>query len=294
MTSSSPVATQEKPTSDTRLAKFAGKSWLLLFLPVVWAFVSFVQGASPSSMAPAPPRPALVFNQYLVDLGPVPPQRFVHAFFQFTNRGKEAVDVTELVPSCGCLKPHLAQRHYAPGESGEFFLKIETAQENPGPHEYFVDINYIDPQPRSARVTFKVTLPYRQVLVEPPGLVFYQLSPVESSREVVITNFRPQPIKVTGIRSNSEYVNADVVSSDRDEDGFQRIKLNVTVPGDVPPGRQVAMVVVSTDDPEFSEIGVHVLIQGPESVIQPAGYLDDRGGERARGRGGEKSSEASR
>ncbi|MEX0726001.1 MAG: DUF1573 domain-containing protein [Planctomycetaceae bacterium] len=276
------IATEN--SSSRIAAKLTGKSWVLLFLPVVWALVSYVQGAAPNPVAPAPARPALVFNQYLVDLGPVPPQRFVHALFQFTNRGTSDVDVTELLPSCGCLKPKLEQRHYAPGESGEFFLKIETAQENPGPHEYFVDINYTDPQPRSARVTFKVTLPYRQVLVEPPGLVFYQLSPVESSREVVITNFRPRPMTVTGIRSNSEYVDAEVVSSDRDDDGFQRIKVNVTVPGDVPPGRQVAMVVVSTDDPEFPEIGVHVLIQGPESAVMPAGHVEDRGGDGEMGR----------
>ncbi len=281
------------PSSASRSrikALLAGKgSWLLL-LPAFWAFVSYVQGAVPTPMAEGPPRPALVFNQYLVDLGKVPPQRFVHAYFRFVNRGTGDVDIKELFPSCGCLKPKIERKHYAPGEAGEFFLRIETAQENPGDHEYFLDINYVDPQPRVARVTFKVHLPDRQVLVEPPGLIFYQLSPVDSTREVVITNFRDKPLNVTEARSSSKYVTVEVLPSERDVEGNQLIRANITASGHVPPGRQRAMVVFSTDDPEFSEIGVHIVLHGPEGMIRPAGHEKKRGGERGSGGVGVKTS----
>lgn len=253
------------------------KSGMLLFLPGIWALVSYVQGAAPQPIAPGAAKPALVFNQYLVDLGKVPPQRFVQAYFQFTNRGKQAVDVTELLPSCGCLSPRLEKRHYEPGEIGEFFLKIDAAQEVPGPHEYFVDINYTDPRPQTARVTFKLDLPYRSVLIEPPAVMFYQLNPVASVQEVVITNLRPMPMQVTGIRSTLDFVDAEVVGSDVD-DGVQKIRAKIRVPAVVPSGRRSGMVIIETDDVEYSQIGVHVLIQGPESKVRVVGHEEEAGG----------------
>src|SRR4029077_20650754 len=100
-------------------------------------------------------------------LGPVAPSEEVFAHFDFINRGQSAVTITALVPSCGCLQPQMNKKVYQPGTSGNFLVRVQTANENPGLKEYHVAIRYMDPEPREADVVFRVVLPDNQVFVRP-------------------------------------------------------------------------------------------------------------------------------
>ena len=116
-------------------------------------------GAVPQRIAPPPSRGSLAFEQYAVNLGAIAPTPYAYARFRFTNVGNEAVHIRELKTSCGCLQPRLAQREYQPGESGHFDLRIQTANEPPGPKDEFVRVLYDDPQPQEIELTFRVVLP---------------------------------------------------------------------------------------------------------------------------------------
>ena len=148
---------------DGGLAKQPSRMWTRLFLYVLAAFpflISIVFHAS-GQTAQTPQStsvpPSLAFDQYLVNLGPVPvpPRPIVLAHFPFMNRGTQPAVITELIPSCGCLNPQLEKRSYEPGESGEFLLRVVTTREEPGPKEYSVRVLYQDPQPLEVELTFK-------------------------------------------------------------------------------------------------------------------------------------------
>jgi hypothetical protein len=152
-----------------------------LAFPFLLAVAAQAVGPKPAPMAAPPERPALAFDQYLVDLGLAPPSEEVHAHFEFVNRGRHPVTITDIVPSCGCLKPTLKKNEYQPGASGYFFVRVETANELPGQKEYRITVKYTDPEPRETDVTFRVALPDNQVNVT-RALIFHTGAEPQTSR----------------------------------------------------------------------------------------------------------------
>ncbi len=233
-------------------------------LPFLLSLVAHTNDPAQAEAAKGPDRPALTFNQYLVNFGdrPVEPQRFVFARFGFENRSNRTATITELKPSCGCLDPRLEKRVYHPGETNEFFLRVQTANEEPGPKEYFVKLLYEDPQPREVTLTLKVVLPEQKVVVRPKALIVYQLGTEPTTQEIIVTDYRTRPLHVTGIESSSELVTAEFGAIDRDVEGNRRLHVSVTVAAHVPPGRHRALVTILTDDPVYGKLQVPLLIQG--------------------------------
>src|ERR1700724_4802424 len=54
--------------------------------------------------------------------------------FTLVNRGASTIEVTEVKPGCGCLRPRLDQPTLRPGEQGALTLEINTLTQAPGPH----------------------------------------------------------------------------------------------------------------------------------------------------------------
>jgi len=206
-------------------------------------------------------RPALVFDQYLVNLGPVQPQRFVKAYFRFRNTSQQAVQITELVPSCGCLNPQLEKRDYAPNEVGEFFVRVDTALQKPGLQEFTVRMHYDDTQPREVELTFKVTLPEKQVLVRPKALVFYQSGIVTDPQRVSVIDYRVQPLSVNEVSTSSKLVVASLLNPRQDQEGNTVIPIDVRINGAIPPGQHRALITIRTDDTDYPQLQVPLMLQ---------------------------------
>lgn len=236
-------------------------------IPFLAALGNRVIGSSSQADATVDDCPALVFDQYMVPLGPVPPSQFVFAHFRFRNKGNKTVRVTGLKPSCGCLNPQLDKRIYKPGETGEFLIRVRAANEEPGPKEYSVQIHYTDPQPRVAELKLKVTLPSEKVVIRPKALIFYQLKQAATTHDVVVTDYRGETLAITDIESSSPFVTAKLASTDTDADGNRRLRIAVTVSDNVPPGRTRAVIRLKTDDPIYSELTVPLLIEGPRATV---------------------------
>ncbi len=120
--------------------------------------------------------PALVFDQYLVNLGEIHNTARVDAHFRFKNCGSFPVRITNVTPSCKCLAPRIEKRSYAPGEISDFTLGVLTTHQTPGPHEYQVTLEYEDPQPRVVTVTFKLVI-RREVTLSPSQLIVLSKRP---------------------------------------------------------------------------------------------------------------------
>jgi len=236
----------------------------LISLGFQWA------GPRPAAQAASAARPALAFDQYAVNLGPISPIHMANGRFRFTNLSDRAVKVTRLTPSCGCLKPRLDKREYAPGESGQFFVHVSTAGEQPGPREYTITMEYEDPEPRKVQLGFRLELPPKQVYVTPRAVLVYTFGAESAEKEILVTDNRDRPISVTGVETSKEFLSATVVESGIDDAGVKKTRIKVLV-DPVSAGRHEAIVKIFTDDPKFPELKVPVRVhrQSPEAVKMP-------------------------
>lgn len=240
--------------------------WTLALVPFGTATLVHLRGSAPTLSVSRRALPALAFDQYLVDLGPVQPASEVRANFIFRHRGEHPVRILDVKPSCGCLQPRFRKNEYAPGESDVLVLRVQPANEAPGKHEYFVDVKYADPEIRETRVTFRVQLPEKGVSITPPAVMVYQFSDQPTAVPIVITDTRNESWTVHGISVSLPYVNVSVGEPQHTEAGTVELRLEATVAAQVPPGRHHGLVTVFTDNPEYPELKIPLLIQGKESI----------------------------
>lgn len=256
-------------------------------LPYLCALGFAAKGPTPQEPETKRDLPALVFNQYMVNKGPIQHKRYAWAEFRFTNTGNVPVTIRDLSPSCGCLRPRLNKRTFQPGEEGQFLLSVDTPNEKPGPKEYFVQMRYEDTRPREVMLTFKVVLPESQhVSVEPRALIFYQsgsgdFDPAAFTRQITVTDHRKRGMHITGVTCNSKLVSVERGEVDVDEAGNPRMRVNVTVPEILPSEPVRALVSIATDDPEYGTLHVPLLIQAAEGgLFAPSTPVSRRWGER--------------
>ena len=239
-------------------------------------------------MGPTPQAPkvgeepaGLVFEQYLVDLGEVPPIPMLEGRFRFTNRSDRTITITDLKPSCGCLNPRLPKRVYEPGESDEFFVRVETAGEKSGQKEYYVDVMYEDSKSRQVQLGFDFVLPERKVVVHPRALIFYQLGRDATTREIDISDYRDAEMNVLEGTCKSPYVTVVIEPAKAMSAGYRTTKVEVTVSGSIPPGKHQTMLNLKTDDLTYPVLRVPLWIQGPDRTIQQTG-AQQTGGTKSR------------
>ncbi len=248
-----------------RRVVFRAAPALGISIPFLLAVAAQFAGPRPARILAAPARPALAFDQYLVDLGPVAPSEEVRAHFDFMNRGHAPVTVTELNPSCGCLQPQLDKKVYRSGESGHFVVRVQTANENPGLKEYTISIKYPDPVPREETLIFRVVLPDNQVTVRPRALALYQLGqlgPGIKPQQIEVTDRRRQHLNITRVECSRNIAQVELAESEIDDAGHWHGRLDVSIPHTLPAGRVEAMVRIFTDDPEYKMLRVPLIIEG--------------------------------
>lgn len=247
------------------MARFAPRiAGLLAAVPFLAALSVHWVPTDATPIAAAPSRPSLSFDQYLVDLREVQPRPVVPAHFNFTNSGSQPITITKLTPSCGCLNPQLHRKKdtYAPGERGRFYVTMRTANEEPGPHAYSVTVQYNDGQPHEETVQFRLVLPKLKVSVEPAEVYFYQLSGTDDERTIYVSDRRGKTIEVQAAACTLEGVKVEVLPPETDPDGYARVPIKVSVPGNYAPGRHVGWITIATNDPEFNTLQAAILVEG--------------------------------
>ncbi len=218
-----------------------------------------VAGPRPNAAAPPEQRPALAFDQYAVDLGPLEPVSHARGLFRFTNTSHRKVTITTLLPSCGCLKPQLDKLEYAPGETGRFWVHVATAGEQPGPREYTITVRYLDPEPQTVVLSFGFELPPRQVYVSPRAVLVYQFGEESTTKEIVVSDNRLKPLTVTGVECKADFVKAELGETTTDENGVQQTRIDVKV-APVPLGSYDTLVRIHTDDAKFPVLYIPVRV----------------------------------
>lgn len=245
-----------------RTAWGAAVGRLVLLMPFAASVMAHAIGPRPTPVPAGPERPSLAFAQYMVDLGTVSPTDQAAVRFRFQNTGAGPVTLQEPKASCGCLQPRLETKSLQSGEVSEMIVRIRTANTEPGPKEYLIELPYTDSRPHVARLVFRVTLPPKQVLVRPAALIFYQLSGNPSEQILEVLDQREKPLTVLAANTTSPLAEAEVLEPTRNDEGQAVQRVKITIAGEVPPGRHEAVVRILTDDDVYSQLTVPLKIEG--------------------------------
>lgn len=235
---------------------------LLGLAPLALAVVVQAGGLSRPVTMEIPARPALAFDQYLVDLGKIQSKTEVRGRFVFENRGAAPVHIDKVDPSCGCLMPRVSSHDLKPGETGVIELRMQPANEMPGRREYYADVTYHDPEPREVRVTFRVEIPEQHLGVKPKALLIYQNTGEATTHDLQVSDSRPNPAKITGVQANSPFVTVEIVNTETSAEFGLVTNFRVTVSAELPTGRREALITIETDDPQSPVLKVPMLLQG--------------------------------
>ncbi len=196
------------------------------------------------------------------------------AKYEFHNAGKKPITIKNIKPSCGCIQVRMRNqgKPIQPGEEGEFYLEVDTTGETSGFHEYRARIDYIqaddDKSLISENVLYRVEVPRKKITVRPRALIFYQLSSKETSQTLELTDFRPgQSFKITHVQVDSEFLTAGEATTAKDQNGNLQISIPVTAKGSVPSGKHTGSIIIDTNDQEFPQLRIPVLIFGPRPAL---------------------------
>ena len=270
-------------------------AWLPLIaglIPCAAALGFRLAPIGPANVADTEPRAALAFEQRLVDdrFRSLASQPYLRAAFRYHNVSTTSVRITGVETSCGCVTADYTNTEIAPGESGAITVQVNLVNQDPGPQEHFVKLNYLDEKPRQVDLYYRLCVPDQHVTVRPKALVFYQLGSDSTEQTLAITDLRTKRrLNVVEIQSTTDLVTAEVSGRDTVESA-QRIHIKVKVAGRVPPGRSRSLVNIVTDDPDYRVLQVPLLIEGPPAQnevvrTEPGQLLLSRDGtEELRGR----------
>jgi hypothetical protein len=186
--------------------------------------------------------------------------------FAFVNRGPDAVEITDVRPSCGCLTPRLGQRRYGPGEGGTLLLEVNTLTQPPGPHTWRAVVHY-----RSGGQDHELELllcakVITEVQVQPASLSMS--TDTALGHEVTVTDLRDQPLAVRGAQTSSPHVRAHLGQPHRDGAGHWASTIRLEVLPDCPEGRHDEVLLIVTSDPAYPELKVPLTVvkRSPQRV----------------------------
>ncbi|MHB1425294.1 MAG: DUF1573 domain-containing protein [Gemmataceae bacterium] len=199
-------------------------------------------------------RAELECPQSVVDKGEVRSGLPLSHRFVFTNRGSEAVEITDVRPSCGCLAPKLEKRCLQPGESGELLLELNTLTQPAGLNSWRVTLVYKSNAVEQELSLFIGARVVTEITVEPPSLAMYTDTALR--HEITLIDRRTEPLMVRAVPTSSPHVRTHLGELRRDAAGPWRRTIEVEVLADCPEGTHVEMLRICTSDPLYSELKV--------------------------------------
>lgn len=201
-------------------------------------------------------RAELRFAQTVADAGEVRSGLPLVHRFPFTNPGPSAVEIVELRPSCGCVRPAPGRRVVQPGESGEMALEVHTLGEAAGDHRWTLQVASVANGVRSETTLVLTGRVVTEVSVRPGSLTIFAENAVQ--HELLLTDHRLKTLQVREVRSGASWLTGKVVEPLRE--GVATCRIALTIDAACPEGRREEVVSIHTDDPVYRELRVPVTV----------------------------------
>jgi hypothetical protein len=206
------------------------------------------------SLQTAPVRAELECAQPLVEKGEVRSGLSLTHRFTFVNRGSEAIVITEVRPSCGCLSPKVDKRQLSPGESGELMLEVNTLTQPAGTNSWRVTIHYQSGEVERELSLYLSARLVAEISVEPPSLAIYTDTAI--GHEITVIDRRVEPLLIRAVTASSSSIRTHLGELHRDDAGRWRRTIQVEVLADCLEGRHEETLRICTSDPLYTELKV--------------------------------------
>ena len=215
---------------------------------------------SPTFTRPADAECGIRFASTQVDLGRIEGLGIIRQDFDFRVTGREEVEIVELRPSCGCLRPTLSKRIYRPGDSGRITLDIHAASAKPGPHRYQLGVTLRDPSERAVSLTVDLDL-VSHVEVRPAALRISLGGSKPIRQTITITDDRPRPLDIIRLVASSTRIKPRLAPSatGASDPHVQLVELEIAA--DFPVGLCHERLLLVTDDPKYPSVEIPIEVE---------------------------------
>lgn len=163
---------------------------------------------APAPATPVGPPPQIKFESTTVDLGDIKPESKNIANYTFSNVGKGAMKILDIVKTCGCTVPELAKREYAPGESGTIKVEYQSTKAGGSVLKHLFVMSD-DPCNPKQEITLKANV-VLQVIVEPQTMNLSLESPDGNAPAITIASKDGKAFTIKGVESTNNAITADI------------------------------------------------------------------------------------
>jgi hypothetical protein len=173
--------------------------------------------------------------------------------FTLENRGTSVIELLEVKPGCGCLRPELGAVVLSPGERGRLTAHVNTVTQPGGTNNWKSTVRY-----REGGATRELELVVRaevvpEVTIQPANLLLHASGPMTAHFKLI--DRRAQPFQATRLVCASSHVRASLTPPRREGEAWSRT-VTLDVLASCPEGRHDDVLRVVTSDPEYPELKV--------------------------------------
>jgi hypothetical protein len=195
-----------------------------------------------------------------VDLGEVRGGPARQHRFDLVNDGPTAIEILNIERGCGCLTPRLDRKVLQPGEKATLQVEVRTAGQANGPRSWNLRLRYRDGDAlREELIVIAATI-RNEVSLQPTILALHVRDVLR--QEVVVTDLRSSPLKVTSLHASSPAIRAKVKSVNG---GVTKLELEVSAAA-LNAGTHDAMLTVYTDDPQYGALSLPITLTRENSA----------------------------
>ncbi|HEY0455704.1 MAG TPA: DUF1573 domain-containing protein [Verrucomicrobiae bacterium] len=265
--------------------KKSGKAWIAaIFVALIATLVVYaVQNKNKPEQTPAgaksPARiagPQIQFASMVYNFGKAKGDDLVNCVFYYTNIGTALLELTDVTPSCSCLKLGDWTRKLNPGQSGSISVQYDSHYHT-GPFAKSLFVTCNDPaQPKPTMLEIKGDV-YRPIEIWPPwGVVNVNPEMPSNSALVKITSHLEKPMAITNVESDNKLIALEVSET---QPGKEFELLVKTAPG-FPNTPQTGHATLKTDSPDAPVINIdtrvnvtQLILAIPQMIKLPPGPL---------------------
>ena len=218
---------------------------------VYLAWGAAVMASATCLLAQGLPTPRLVAAEITGDVGTVVKGSHAKHTFVLRNEGDAPLEITGVLPSCGCTLAHVDEV-IPPGGEGKLEVDVNTLSLT-GPGVTYIRVDSNDPQsPLVLNLKYEVT----ERLLAKPGYARWKSTQGESEGTIANTIFTVdgKPFRVLGVETPGPHLRATyrpATEEERNEKAAgDQWRLELTLDSKAPVGAITGEVLVRTDHPD--------------------------------------------
>ena len=204
---------------------------------------------------------------------------FKHSF-ALNNTGKEALQILETLPSCGCLRPTLSKTILNPSEEITLPIEIHTLTKPKGAHRFSINIRY-----KEAGEIKELTLEVKaliQVEVEVTPAASAIFTDRAISHTLSVKDMRAKPMRIVAAHSSNSQVTFQIHTSTLNENKESVQTIKVYISDLLTPGKHDLWIHLVSDDASYAEMKIPLTIVKRDGKLASAApsrlYLEGRVG----------------